>query len=417
MTAQAPRNTPTGPEDLQAHFEDSFEHALVGYVIADAEGRVIRINPRLAGWLGQLPENVAGRKFSDLLTIAGKVYYETHLWPLLRMQGFFDEIALDLACQDGARFPVMVNGYERRDDDGHPLFIRIAIFKAADRRRLETNLRDARTEAMMANTLLRELNATLGQRVAAEVKDRLQAEDRLSDERHSSALREQFIAVLGHDLRNPLASIDAGMRLLSKAPLDDRSRTVLAMVGKSVDRMSALISDVMDFARGRLGAGIGLALAKADLQPILEHVVNELRTSWPDRDIRTTFAFPEEIVCDPARISQLVSNLVANALTHGATGGTIDVQGSVADGLFQLSVSNPGEPIAAPVLERLFEPFTRNDVMPAHQGLGLGLYICSEIARAHGGSLRAASSPAGTTFTFTMPLLTDDARERTSATS
>ena len=141
---------------------------------------------------------------------------------------------------------------------------------------------------MKANNELRELNATLGQRVADEVKERLSAEGSLFDERHASALREQFIAVLGHDLRNPLASIDGGLRLIEKTPLNgSKALTLTAMMHKSVARMAELIDNIMDLARGRLGGGFALNRSDCELEPILLQVVQELRVAWPDRKIET----------------------------------------------------------------------------------------------------------------------------------
>ena len=140
---------------------------------------------------------------------------------------------------------------------------------------------------MKANNELRELNATLQQRVADEVKERLSAEGSLFDERHALTLREQFIAVLGHDLRNPLASIDGGLRLIEKSPLNERALTIVAMMQKSVARMAELIENVMDLARGRLGGGFTLRRSDCELEPVLLQVVQELRVAWPDRVIET----------------------------------------------------------------------------------------------------------------------------------
>jgi signal transduction histidine kinase len=227
---------------------------------------------------------------------------------------------------------------------------------------------------------------------------------RLHDERRTAELREQFIAVLGHDLRNPLASISAGATLLHKAPLDARNVGILALVQSSVDRMAALIDNVLDFARGRLGGGLSLNRAPTPLQPVLAHVVAELRSGRPGTVIDAEFDLPAPVDCDPGRLSQLLSNLLANALTHGADDAPVRVRAAAAGDVFELSVANSGEPIPPATMEKLFEPFERGAVRPSQQGLGLGLYIASEIAHAHGGALSVASSPKETRFTFRMPL-------------
>ena len=227
------------------------------------------------------------------------------------------------------------------------------------------------------------------------------SEARLLGERETSELREQFIAVLGHDLRNPLASISAGTALLTRGNRD--SGPILALMQQSVARMSALIDNVLDFARGRLGGGIALNRAAQPLQPVLDHVIAELRASFPASRIETNFDLARPVDCDSGRIAQLFSNLLGNALIHGAAGSPVRVHASTREGQFELSVANAGQPISPEAIKRLFQPFYRvsEDV---RQGLGLGLYIASEIARAHDGRLEVESSVHETRFTFRMPI-------------
>jgi len=231
------------------------------------------------------------------------------------------------------------------------------------------------------------------------------SEANLFSERQSAELREQFIAVLGHDLKNPLASIDAGMRILSRSPLDDKARAVVNLVQNSVGRMSELIDNVLDFARGRLGSGLQLEQNDGELlRPMLEQVIAELRAANPDRIIAADFAQMAVVKCDRSRIGQLLSNLVANALTHGAPDSAIRVVTSVTGDTFELSVANTGDPIPPETIKELFKPFFRAAIGPGQQGLGLGLYIASEIARAHGGALSVVSSSSETRFVFRMPM-------------
>ena len=226
----------------------------------------------------------------------------------------------------------------------------------------------------------------------------------LLDERTASELREQFIAVLGHDLRNPLGSIAAGVRMLGKGQAMDKAADILGMMQSSVLRMSGLIDDVLDFARGRLGGGLTLN-RNADelLEPVLKQVIGELHASWPERVIETHFTLGDPVDCDRGRLAQLFSNLLGNALAYGATAEPIRVLARTDGTLFELTISNAGDPIPAAALQRMFQPFSRGAVRPNQQGLGLGLYIASEIARAHGGTLTVASTGGDTSFTFRMP--------------
>ncbi len=231
-----------------------------------------------------------------------------------------------------------------------------------------------------------------------------QSEADLALEREASELREQFIAVLGHDLRNPLGSILAGTTLLRKRISDPAALPIMTRMEQSVGRMSGLIDDVMDFARGRMGSGLSMDLRiEQSVESSLRHVVDELRSGHPGRDIRFEAALGEPFYCDAARIGQLLSNLVANALTHGAADSPVVVRLSNDGEQLALSVANRGTPIPPAVLAKLFEPFFRGADQPSRQGLGLGLYIAHQIALAHGGTLRADSTPDATVFTFTMP--------------
>ncbi|HEY6431560.1 MAG TPA: GAF domain-containing sensor histidine kinase [Acetobacteraceae bacterium] len=231
------------------------------------------------------------------------------------------------------------------------------------------------------------------------------SEASLLNERQTSDLREQFIAVLGHDLRNPLSAIGASAELLQKTPLTEKASRMVALIRQSVSRMSALIDDVLDFARGRMGTGLVLnSNADAPLTPVLEQIIAELRVAWPDRVIEEEFSIIEPVMCDRGRIGQLLSNLLGNALKYGAPGAPVRVRAITDPACFTLAVSNQGDPIPPAALEHLFQPFSRGAIQPNQQGLGLGLYIASEVARAHNGTLKVASSADETRFTFRMPL-------------
>jgi signal transduction histidine kinase len=243
-----------------------------------------------------------------------------------------------------------------------------------------------------------------------EVEERLErSEAALLSERQGAELREQFVAVLGHDLRNPLAAIHAGSQLLLKTPLDERGQSIVAHVRHSVDRMAGLIDDLMDFTRVRLGGGFCIE-PRVDpaLAATLHATIDELRLACPARLIVEEIAIAAPVACDPARVAQLLSNLLGNALTHGAKCGPVVVRAVTTGAAFELSVANQGDTIPPEVQARLFQPFVRAHHGPGEGGLGLGLYIASEIARVHGGTLTLASDASETCFTFRMPLAADE---------
>jgi signal transduction histidine kinase len=251
------------------------------------------------------------------------------------------------------------------------------------------------------------------QRFAALIASQLESqlkfqrnETELRDARASSELREQFIAILGHDLRNPLQAVAATSALLERKYADPAIKGMAARITGSVNRMSRLIDDILDFARSRLGGGIGVSIDEGrDVDSALSQCVRELQDAHPDREIATDIKVTRVIRCDIARLQQVTSNLLGNALTHGAPDRPIAVVAYTDDSAFVLEVSNDGEPIPADSLPKIFEPFWRQSIGHHRQGLGLGLSICSQIVRAHRGSLSVTSSKElGTTFTVRLPL-------------
>ncbi|MBY5324567.1 PAS domain-containing sensor histidine kinase [Rhizobium leguminosarum] len=366
-------------EDL----EDLYENAPCGYLSLQPDGRIVKVNRTLSTWIGIPAEQLLGKRLHDLLNTSGRIFYETHFAPLLRMQGFFNEVALDLVAADGRKLPVLANAVERRAEDGALLFTRVTMFQAAERRRYERELVDARTAADAAGATIK---------------------SKLAFEQQTAELREEFIAVLGHDLRNPLASIAAAARMLRKEKQTDRAIKVLDLMQGSVVRMSALIDNVLDFARGRLGGGITLERRAEHLEPLLRQVIEELRFSHPDRAIEVTIAFDGPINCDSGRIGQLVSNLLGNALTHGTPDEPVRLSAATVDGRLELGIANGGTPISSDAMTRLFQPFFTGESGTSQRGLGLGLHIASEIARAHGGTITVSSDDKETRFTFVMPL-------------
>ncbi|MGR4846766.1 ATP-binding protein [Rhizobium sp. LARHSG275] len=366
-------------EDL----EDLYENAPCGYLSLQPDGRIVKVNRTLSTWIGIPAEQLLGKRLRDLLNTSGRIFYETHFSPLLRMQGVFNEVALDLMTADGRTLPVLANAMERRAEDGALLFTRVTMFQAAERRRYERELVEARAAADAAGAIVK---------------------SQLDLEQQTAELREQFIAVLGHDLRNPLASIAAAARMLRKEEQTDRSTNILDLMQGSVVRMSGLIDNVLDFARGRLGGGITIERRAEYLEPILRQVIGELRSCHLDRAIEVSIDFAGPINCDSGRIGQLVSNLLGNALTHGTPDEPVRLSAATVDGRLELWIANSGPPISCDAMTRLFQPYFRGEIGTNQRGLGLGLHIASEIARAHGGTITVSSDDKETRFTFVMPL-------------
>ncbi len=374
-----PRQFAILSDQLLEDFEDLYQTAPCGYISVSPEGAVVKANRTLADWLGQKPEVLIGKRVHDILSFGSRIALETHLAPLLRMQGHVHEIALDLLTADGEKIPTIANAAEKRDGEGRHIFTRLTLFKAVDRRTYERSLLEAR----------------------------IKAESEAKAQREASIVREQFIAVLGHDLRNPLAACSAGIRMLGRGEqLSEKGQGILAEMENSLIRAFGLINDVLDLARGSLGGGFIVERNDdAPLAPVLEQIVAEVRAISPDQIIEAQIAVNHPVFCDRGRLGQLASNLLFNAVTHGANDQPIRFDARIQDSHFILSVSNCGEPIPDDVRESLFQPFFRGGSRPSRNGLGLGLFIASEIAKAHDGTLEVFSTAKETRFTLTMPRL------------
>jgi sigma-B regulation protein RsbU (phosphoserine phosphatase) len=199
----------------------------------------------------------------------------------------------------------------------------------------------------------------------------------------------------------------AGIGLLDqKEPLSERGRTIVEEMHGSIARANALVANLLDFARGRLGGGLTLSRdADQPLTPVLEQVLTEIRSIAPEREIVASFVIAEPVNCDRGRIAQLASNLLSNAVAHGAADIPIRIAATTDGSSLTLSVSNGGATIPAGAREQLFQPFFRGVVLSSQQGLGLGLFIVNEIAKAHGGKMTVMSTADETRFTFSMPLV------------
>jgi len=223
--------------------------------------------------------------------------------------------------------------------------------------------------------------------------------------------RNLLIGVLAHDLRSPLGAIRMSAEYLLRTDrLQDGELRAASRIGASAARMAGYVSDLLDFTQTLLGAGLPVGREPLDLVCLCEDVVDELRAAHPKVTVLLEVHAAPKGSWNGPRLSQLLSNLVTNAIIHGEAGQPITVTVDQADTMATLAVHNRGAPIPAEDLPTLFQPLMH--ARPAHRrqpgssGLGLGLYIAREIALAHGGTLHVQSElEVGTTFTARLSLV------------
>ena len=220
-----------------------------------------------------------------------------------------------------------------------------------------------------------------------------------------------FLAILGHDVRNPLGAIGMGAQvLLLDATLPSKHRKIAERITASTRRVNDIVSDLIDFSTSNLGGGMPIKPAPMDFGPQCTHVVEEIRAFHPEHHIKLELAGDLNVTWDRVRINQALSNLVANATQHGAKDQPIWVSVQGLDAI-TLTIQNMGEPMAPSHLRTLFDPAKRIAVRSASaraaddaDHLGLGLYITRDIINAHGGAITVSSTlTEGTTFTVTLP--------------
>ena len=255
---------------------------------------------------------------------------------------------------------------------------------------------------LRAHAMLKMFANLIGRSLSAE--ERIEAQElELEHERKLGQIQEEFVAILGHDLRNPVAAFASGLRLLGKEPMPDKARSTLNLMRAPLHRMNELIDNLMLHAKSRLGGGINIRSTEdAPLAVAVTEVVDEIRAVAPERQVELDLRFDRPITCDASRIAQAVSNLLSNAMSHGAPGTPIKVVGECSAGQVIISVANQGQEIPAELRETLFRPFQRGRTSEG-EGLGLGLHIASTIARAHGGVIAVDSNAAGTVFSVQLP--------------
>jgi PAS domain S-box-containing protein len=345
--------------------------------ILDPLGHVSTWNPGAQRIKGYTSEEIIGKHFS--------IFYPPEPLPDRRCQ-----LELEIAAEEG-RFEE--EGWRLRKDGSH-FWAKVTI----------TTLRDS------GNLLLGFAKVTqdLTQRREAEAANRALAEQRaaLAEKARIQEFQERFLAILGHDLRNPLASIDMGIGILQEQTKDPAAARILGRMQSSSSRMSRMIAQILDLTRSRLDGGLELDLRPMDLGETLSKIVDELRTAHPTSSIELV-APKASMLGDPDRLEQVFSNLIGNAILHGDPTTPIVISAQLEDEVVNVKIHNEGEPIPADIQARIFDPFRRGEResrTAKTTGLGLGLYISWEIVRGHGGSIEVDSSAdRGTSFRVRVP--------------
>jgi PAS domain S-box-containing protein len=365
---------------LQDSTEELYEHAPCGYLSTLPDGTVVRANATFFEWTGHSPELIgSGIRFQAMLTVGSQIYVETHYAPLLRMQGFVNEVALEMVRADGRILPVLVNSRQKRDTDGTPLLNRITLFDATDRRRYERELLLARRKA---------------ERIAKDKAD--------------------LLAMLSHDIRNPLNAVMGVVQLLDRGELSDQQRRLVRRLKSSSEHMLTLLDHVLALSKAE-SSSFALVEQPFSLPAIVDDVIATFDITARSKGVavRSEIAatVPVLLLGDPVAIRQILSNLVGNAVKFTSDGSVTVSVGTHEVGTdavtLAIAVADTGIGIAPELIDRIFNEFTQATYETAAQfgGTGLGLTITRRLLSLYGSAVEVQSSPGkGSTFSFRLRL-------------
>lgn len=319
--------------------DDALRRLPCGYVSFGDDGTILSINDTLLALLGIERGDVEGQRLDVILDPGSRVFYHTHLFPMLKLHRKAEEIYIVLRGSGGRAIPVLA--FAARNEDANDC-------------------------------------------VFIEVTRREKYQDELA------RARELFIGILGHDLRVPLTSVTLGAEtLLRLEKLSPEGQETAAAMLTSARRAARMTTDLLDFARIRFTGGIPIQRQPMDLCSVAEKVIGELRTIHPGVDIGLRVEGDCRGTWDSDRAAQVVANLIGNAVSHGREGSPVTVALEGGDEAVVLEVRNAIEPGASSLGDEVFAVFRQGE----HSlGLGLGLFIVREVLKAHGGTVTAAET-------------------------
>ena len=377
--------------------EALFDGAPCGLLVTREDGTILRANQTFGAWMGISGDALLGRRFQELLAMGGRIFHQTHWAPLMRMQGSVAEVKLDLVHADKHIVTMLLNGVRR--EVGDVAFFELALFCTTDRDKYERELVSARE---LAEDLLHKKTAA----EAALRQTQAELEIAYSKSERRASFAEEMVAIVSHDLKNPLTAIKMATEILAKSESTPKEARMLSHIGRSVDRAERMIADLLDLALTRAGRGIAVSLIEVDVHELITRAVDELRVAFPKVTLLQHSLGAGRACLDADRIQQVVGNLVANSVAYGDHQRPITISVRREGSDLCISVLNYGAIIPEPLQAGLFEPMTRGAEPGSEaRSVGLGLFIVREVAIAHGGRVSVRSTlQAGTQFDVHIPL-------------
>jgi PAS domain S-box-containing protein len=403
-----------------AAFPDALlDTAPCGFISFRDDGCIALVNHTLLTRLGYERDELVGRHVERIFTRSGQLFYQTHFFPLVKMQGSAREVFLLLRTKAGEELGVLCNAV--REDRGSASITICVMLEVIERRKYEDALLEAKRSAERANAQLEDAALELEmqhqqmQEQAVEL-ERERAEARRAQEAADAAnhAKSDFLAMMSHELRTPLNAIGGYAFLIRDAvygPLNAEQTEALERIIRSQRHLLGLINDVLNLSRVEAGR-VDYHIEDVPLRDIAEQLsaMVEPLVAGKALEYHVEIGDPDcRVRGDREKILQILLNLLSNAVKFTDSGGSIRLRARDDDrpGFLRLEVIDTGRGIPADKLEAIFEPFlqVRADPAKANEGTGLGLAISRNLARGMGGDLRATSElGVGSMFVLTLPL-------------
>lgn len=395
-----------------------------GLLELDEQGVIVAANRWFESRLAQPSEGLIGQHISILLLPVGRIYVETHVFPLLRLQQFVEEIALDLRIQDGGRLPSLLNGRLTLPGPGRPAQIHLAVMEAHERRRYERELLSTKRmlearnhEIAHANAQLSQQRDNLQQLVEARTETiQKQADDLAQALDAQRALNEQqiqFVRTASHEFRTPISVIAMAVRRARKAmaahdSVDHGKR--LDVIESQLTRLGLLIDSTLNLAKSDAGK-LEFSPRSVSVADYLEKAIGQHADAVESHRIDCRIEGLEGIIveADVALLDHVLDNLISNAKKYSPGSEAIEVRACLDDGAVRVDVRDFGIGIPQDEIAKIFQRYFRASTSSGIAGTGIGLSVVKEFVALHGGTVAVKSEVCGgTTFTIRLPAAVSD---------
>lgn len=355
--------------------DELLDNAPCGFLSFTDDSEIITVNATLLALLGYGPGELHGRHVELIMSVAGRIFYQTHFFPLLKLHCKVEEAYLSLRSKSGDDVPVLTNALRRERES---VFVNDCVF--------------------------------VPMRQRSKYEDEILQAKKLAEE--ATRAKDEFLAVVSHELRTPLSAIVGWAQMLQTGKLDEQTtKRALEIIRRNANSQAQLIEDLLDFSR-IISGKLRLDVRPLEVAAVIEAAVDVVRPTAEAKGIRLQIVLDTKVgpvSGDPDRLQQVLWNLLSNAIKFTPKGGRVQIRLARINSSVEINVSDTGQGISAEFLPYVFERFRQadNTITRRQSGLGLGMAITRHLVELHGGTINADSpgENQGATFTVKLPLM------------